>query len=101
MTSCWFCATGPRGCTSRTPEHSSIPITQKEQIMKSNHSVALIAALSLSVASASFAQSPSQGMGDMPMKSKGKSDCMGMEGMKGKEMGGMDMKDMDQQKCMD
>jgi Cu/Ag efflux protein CusF len=69
--------------------------------MKSNQSLALIAALSLSFAAASFAQSASQAMGDMPMKSKGKSDCMGMEGMKGKDMAGMDMKDMDHQKCMD
>ncbi|TMH33740.1 MAG: copper-binding protein [Betaproteobacteria bacterium] len=59
--------------------------------MKSNHFLAAIAAFSLSVAGASFAQTT--GMGDMPMKDKGVSDC--------KDMQGMDMKGVDRQKCMD
>lgn len=65
--------------------------------MKSNLLLALIAGVSLSIASASFAQSP--GMADMPMKDKGKAGCMGMEG--DKDMQGMDMKTMDHQKCME
>ncbi|TFF43363.1 hypothetical protein, partial [Bacillus thuringiensis] len=58
--------------------------------MKLVSTATLIAALAFSAAT--FAQSGD--MGSMKMEGKGMQECMDMKGMKG-----MDMKDMDAQKC--
>jgi len=60
--------------------------------MKSTHTLALLTALTLSVSAASATNACA--MGDMPMKDKGMSGCIGMPGM---DMKGMDM----HQQCMD